>query len=427
MTPTEVAAPADSGGGDVYAELGTILNEAAESIGTEEAPSEPARAAAPEAPTAETPAPAQDAPAETATGDQPYQLTEDGNGYIVPKAELATINGMKQYADQVQAHFPTAQDAEIAHKGFSDFKAIMTDYLHGDVEGVLKFWAGDFATDPNYRAESQQAFTRMAEKIPDVLKSINPEAHGKFTENLIQSRVDAAYQRAAESGDKEDLLAAQRLDWGLTGQYKTDLPKHDPMQAERDRLTAQARENETREKALVDRDWTSFNKSTLDGPKWGQFNSEIDKTLAPVKDKFDPIVFEALRDRVSKSLIENLQKDFEFSRNHENERRTLESAYRSLWKQRQSAESLKPRIQAYTNDFMARVRRHLPSIAAPLINKTTASPAVAGQPKPPATPPKQPNTPRAANGQFQQQNKPQEKQFYNIHEDPEFLSAFKVN
>ena len=58
-----------------------------------------------------------------------------------------------------------------------------------------------------------------------------------------------------------------------------------------------------RESFLLKRDFDGFNQTQLDGPKWTQFHSEIDKALAPVKDKYAPQVYDGIRMKIEKDLI----------------------------------------------------------------------------------------------------------------------------
>lgn len=407
-------------------DLGETLGAAYDSaIENQETPAAPVAPAAPQ----ETPAaPVTDAPAETqavTNPDSPYQLAPDGNSYLVPKDQLPILNSFKQYAEKTQEWFPSIQDAEVAYKQSSDFGALMQDFTSGgpaETGNVLKFLSGEFASDPQIRQQSQQAFARLAEQMPSVLKNINPEAHSKLAATFFQAEVEGAYARAAQTGDPKDLLAAQRLDWGKTGRYKTELPKIDPAKAAADQLAQQQAQFEQRQTQALTRDWNSFNKTEVDGPKWQQFGAELDRVLAPVKGKFTPAIYEAVKENISKQVNDKLQNDFEWARTHGNQRKAIESGYRDAWKTQQPADRLKPSIQAYNNDFMTRVRRYLPAVAAGLINEATNT---AVQPKPQAAPPNQPAA-RAANGQFQQTQKPEAGKRYSFSEDPEWDAAFRV-
>lgn len=421
--PEEMAAPGDVGG-DVLSDIGATLSDSLDT--TEEPAAKPAEEAAEpvvaEAST-ETPAPAEGT--QDAAAQEPYALTEDGNSYVVPKQDFQGLQSVKQFADKVQEYFPTAQDAEIAYREFSDFRAMQADYLNGtesDLDQMLRFWSGGATQDPGLKAQCQERFVQLAQRMPEALKAVNPQAFEKFAEGMIQSRVNALYEKAIREGNIDNpddplLIAAQRYEWALTGKYRTNdanlqkqfgtqgISRPDPRQAELDRVAQQQKAVETREQALLNRDWNSFNQTTLDGPKWQQFEAELDKILAPVKSSYPAQVFNALRNDIKAQALGQMQKDYEWARNHENARKFLESSYKTAWRNQESAESLKPRIQSYQADFMARARRILPSLAAPLLSKATA--ATVAQAKAPAQPAPQKQQPsRAPNGRYQTQEKP---------------------
>lgn len=430
------AAPEVAADTSMESELGATLSSAAESAMGSDTPSGDAPAGdapAPVAPAAAAPAesaPPAD-PAAPAPATEPYKLTEDGAAYMVPKAELPTLTAHKQYAESVQNRFPTVNDAELGYLESSDFRTMRADYLNGqegDIDAVLGYWAGQDHTDPNLRAQFQQSFAKMAERLPQTLQKVNPQAYTKLSDGIIHAHIAALYGRAAQTGNADDLLAAQRFEWGMANadqgrlldpeRYNTGKPSQ--AKSAPDPLSGREQELQTRESELLNRDWTSFNKTSLDGPKWTGFYAEIDKALAPLEKQYQPLVFSALKEKIGKELIGKLQQDRAWASRHESERRAIQSAYSHLWKQRGSPDQLKAtHVQPYTNDFMAQVRRLLPSIAQPLLN-TAAKPATPPKPAPAATVP-----PRAPNGQFAQQK--QERQAgYDLQSDPEFTSMFRV-
>jgi len=365
-----------------------------------------------DAPGSETPVGGEAAPAAEpiipVDPNNPYALSADGKGFVVPKTELPQLQGYKQYAEAVQQKFPTPADAEVAYAQSSDFQAILNDLQYGgdtELDAVLGFLSGSNASDPQLQASMRAGFERLASRVPQILSEMNPQAHASHVDSMVQSRVDEMYQRAQETGNPEDLLNAQRLDWGLTGKYKTELAKLDPAKAQQDQLAQQQRNFEVRENQLLERDWTSFNKTSVDGPKWGEFNSAIDAALAPIKASYAPEVFDAVRARIAQQVIDTMQKDYEFARTQNIVRTQIQKGYEGAWRNRQPADSLNPRIQAYTQNFMARARQILPSVAKPLLDKAAGKPAAAKAAAPPQQSPQTPPTQRAANGQFRPQPK----------------------
>lgn len=355
--------------------------------------------------------------------NNPYQLTPDGTGYVVPKDELPQFQGYKEYAEAVQQRFPTPSDAEAAYAEASDFRAILNDYQYGqtkDVDAILEFFSGANAQDPMLQQSMRQGFERMAMRIPEVLAKINPQAHAAHVTNLMQSHEEALYNKWAQTGSEADKQAYQQFAWGRSGQYKTEVQAIDPAKAYRDQLTKQQEQIQQRETQLLDRDWQSFNKSNVDGPKWSEFDAELNKTLDPIKASYAPEVFAALKDSVKSQILEKLKGDYEWARNQNNTRTQIQKGYEQSWRNRQPADFLTPRVKAYQADFMSRVRMALPSIAKPLINKAAARPAAVQQKAPPQQSPQAP-TQRAANGQFQKPN-PSD----SLMDNPEFSAIFRI-
>lgn len=365
-----------------------------------------------DAPGGETPVGDEAPPAEpaipAADPNNPYALSSDGKGFIVPKTELPQLQGYKQYAEAVQQKFPTPADAEVAYAQSSDFQAILNDLQYGgetELDAVLGFLSGANASDPNLQASMRAGFERLASRVPQILSKLNPQAHASHVQSVVQSRVDEMYQRAAETGNPEDLLNAQRLDWGLNGKYKTELEKIDPMKVQQDQLAQQQRAVQQQENQLLERDWSSFNKNSVDGPKWNEFNSLIDKALEPIKASHAPEVFDAVRARIAQQVIDGMQKDYEFARTQNIARTQIQKGYEGAWRNRQTTDALNPRVQAYTANFIARARHILPSVAKPLLDKAAGKPAAAKAAAPPQQSPQTSPTQRAANEQFRPQPK----------------------
>lgn len=480
MTPTMDAPAATGGEADVFTEIGDALSSGALNVDESPAPTQDAAAteALPPADTppgeAPTPPPGPGTPPpDTPPGESAYQLTPDGKAYVVPKQDWGTFTGAKQYAEAVQQRFPTTNDAEVGFLEASDFRGMRTDFLHGtdaDMDAVIKFWSNGGQDpsipgyDANLAARFQERFVTMAGRMPEVLKSVSPQAYDQFAAKIIQDRlissgmnpqqaqqtitdlntqaqISSAYDKASREGNLDDpndplVLAAQRLDYSITGTYRTNDPAlqkqwgvtgiNRPVvqQPTEPKLSARETELQQREETMLTRDWTHFNTTMMDGPKWKQFHDEVDKVLAPAKDKYDPDTFADIREGVIRRTLEAIKKDGEWVRNHDNERRALENSYKLAWKSQQPADSLKQRIQVYQNDFMSRVRRQVPAIAQSRLNNVTATQVAATKQSPT----------RAQNGQFtkpaEQQpapatRKPAPNGSYSIHEDPEFKAAFQ--
>lgn len=391
-------APVETGGGESMESL--ISNTADLITGTPSETEQPTESN--EYPGGEGPADTQPTPVsdpqpggEAPTSD--YQLSEDGQNYLVPKAELPNLKTLREYNESVQARFPTAQDAEVAHRDATGWRAMNTDFLHGGaggLDGVLGFLAGRDASTPEAKAQFQQAFTAMAKQLPEAMaKYVGPEAEHAFASSMVQREIDMAYKIAAQSGDPADLKSAQWLDYGWTGQYKTALPKGP---AAPDPLSAREQALNQRETAIVESQWKSLNDSTIEGPKWQQFNAELDRTLNPVKANYDPAVWKHLREGIAKDLLAKMGEDQNWASTHGNTLRSLQSTFSTRVKagQGNSINDIKNSAKTYQNDFMMRMRRHLPSIAAPLLRKGQAPAQSAAKTAAPNA-----RAPQATNGQ----------------------------
>lgn len=446
------AAPVSS---DVNAQLGDIFSDV---LNSEEEPEQPAAETSPEeTPGGEAPtspeAPATTEPSVPGGEGQNvggYKLTEDGLSYLVPKAELPQLNGFKEYASQVQELFPTYGDAQTAAAESADLRAIHADYAHGsdqDLDAWLSHFAGgDYASDPALQNQFQRSFAKMVSRAPDFLKQVNPEAYEGFVGGLVGGKIEAAYraydqaledaEMSQDPRDAEDaanlLKQAQYLEWGATGKvrgtynretgdYQYAPNKVDKAKQQQEQMEAQRKAVQDREDSLLKRDFESFQKFSLQGPKWEQLDAEIDKVLAPVKGSYNETVFNAVKDQVRKQTIDKLKADFDWSRNHENQYRAIKSSYEDLWKRNARTDGLQPQVAAYQNDFMARVRRILPSLTAQMVNKATASTVAAA--KPAARAPRTQAKPTQATPATPAEQKPQGR--VNIFEDPNFTKLFE--
>jgi len=431
---------------DVFSELGSTLGDAYTEATNEAATAEAGAEEVPggEAPTT-PPAPGEAAPqtpgGEGPTADAPYQLSEDGNSYIVPKAEIATFNGMKEYATQVQNYFPTAQDAKFAADEQSDWRLLRSDFVAGgdqQIDQIIGYFMGNNAQDLNEKFQYQNSFARMAEKLPQALKALSDpnrptfgkDVYSKIESSILNDRIEEAYQKAINEGDlnnpdDELLKVAQYLDWSVNGKFRTNdqtlqqqyrvqgLKPVDKREQEAQQLSQREQQIQKQAKDLQDRDFEGWNKQVLDGQKWAQFDAEIDKILAPVKDKYDPEIFSAVRRQTRDKVIDAIKQDALFARNHSSDRAMIESQFRNAWDRRENPAALQPRAQTYINDFLARVKKYTPSIAAPLLKNATA--AAVAKPRA-AQPTPKPRTAAPPNGQ----QPPAKPGHYNIFEDPEF-------
>src|ERR1019366_8747869 len=89
---------------------------------------------------------------------------------------------------------------------------------------------------------------------------------------------------------------------------------------------------EAREQQQYDRDYKYFDSTELHGPMWKDYFSDIDRALAPVKDKYSETAFQDMKDGINKQLLVELNKDLEWSRMNNIERNSILAAHKQMWK-----------------------------------------------------------------------------------------------
>jgi hypothetical protein len=408
MAPTTMEAPAETGA-DFDAGLDDLLATAS---GGDEPAGEPTPVehAADEAPGGEGPTAPPDGaqPEQTPPGEGPtseYQLSEDGQHYLVPKDQLGVMQTNREYLQKVQEHFPTVADAQEARQLSANWNQMRQDFLHNGEQGLDKMMA--YLTgknvDPQYpevRAQFEQAFTRMATKMPAILENMAPEAHRGVVGSLIGPYIEGAYQHAAETGDPAILKAAQNVDWFFTGQYKAEAPKYDPNAAAIQQQQAREQEISAREQRILDGEWNGFTQQNVEGAKAREFNSEISKALAPLKERYDPDTFKYVQDRVVNELLGKMKQDQIWANDHVNQLKMLRAAFNDARKVGRTPNL--QAAQAWKNDFMLRVRRNIGAITTAVTKNVPANakPGTTRTAKTQTAPARTTAPARAQNGQY---------------------------
>lgn len=386
------------GGGD--AELGSLLGDAFDSA-VGEGESLDAGGEAPPGEAGNEPSLPVETPVETPGGeaptaqveaqptDVPWKMSADGQSYLMPKGELPRLQNALKYSEAVGQIFANPMEAQSAAIQASDMRTLFNDWHFGTPESlrsVMNHLAGSNHTDPAARAAYQRSFTQMAQMAPEMLRQINPGAYSQFVSSMGKSLTAQMYERAAQTGNQQDFLDAQAMDWALTGQYKTELPKTDPAAQARTQFERERAEFQARQEAGLKRDILSFNQNVVEGAKFAQLGTRIDALLAPVKAKFNDVAYADLKAGIQREAIDSLMKS-EWFTEHKQNFDQLMADYRHTWTQGSPGQGLQPRVQAYINDFLSRASRVLPAIAQKRVNATTQarvgrSPAA---PKPAAT------------------------------------------
>lgn len=417
---------------------------------TGEAPAEGADTSEQVSPSAAIESPAEASATSPATPPQPgavkepYQLTQDGKHYMVPKSELANLSTVRQYWDGVSKFFQTPEQAQSAYSMSSDLQMMQNDWLNGSdasIDAMLNHWAGaNYADNPVMQQRFSSSFAKMAQRAPQILKSTNPTAYKAMIGNIAKFNgtvgadgqiqwgdavspasglaldlVNQAYEQAAQSQNALDLRRAQELDFAITGTYKDQLPKLDPQAEQRatfEREQAAFRAQQTKMEANVTNAWSAQN---VEGLKFKLLNQEIESIMSPWKAKsnvsdafYNDIKAGILRDLVgeqSGTLGGKLAAmDPEWAVLHEQEFRALVNEFRQGWQNDPHGQRLQARVQPYVQSFLSRAKRLIPSLAKARIEAkrpTASAPARRPAAAPAATPPQNPANGRVSTGDWQ--------------------------
>lgn len=394
MTPTAtVEAPVSSGSPSMDAELGSLLSDAYDSASGGESPSgeigdqsssaeesvsEPEiqlGSLEDETPVAEAKPVAKTEAEKVASPGEPYPLDPTGKSYLVPKNELPQLQSARQFHQEVSKYFSNPEEAQTAYLQASDLRTMQNDWNYGSpetIEAVISHWAGKNQQNPQVRQRFENSFVKMSSKVPEMLKSINPEAYKGLVDSMVTQAISLEYEKAAKTGNPEDFKRAQELDWGKTGTYKKELQKPDPQAEQRTRDEQKREDFDKRQNVALKRDVDAYNNEHVEGAKFNQLNSMIDKILGPVKDRYGDVAYTDLKEGIKRELFTSLKSQSEFWREHEQTWAQLMEDYRTTWRNGQSPSSLDPRVKSFVSSFISQAKRALPAIAQKRVNGTTA-------------------------------------------------------
>lgn len=305
-------------------------------------------------------------------GNEPFPLSPDGQNYQVPKAALPQLLEAQKFQAEVGKFFLSPQEAEQASYQAHDMRVMQNDWVTGSpqsIQGVLAHLAGvNHSGNPQVQARFQQAFAQAIPQAVQMLSRLNPQAFQGHVQQIQAHIVQQAYQRAALSQNPEDLKAAQYLDWGATGDYKKDLSGVQ-QQVQETPQQLQMREFEARQDRAYQRDVQEFNQSALEGAKFKALDFKIDTLLSKVKDRYSPAALADMKLGIQRDVMSKL-KSSEWFLEHQQTFGHLIGDYQQTWKSGNPGQGLKPRVDAYVNDFLSRASRNLPEIIQSRINGT---------------------------------------------------------
>jgi hypothetical protein len=141
------------------------------------------------------------------------QFTDDAGRkyYNVKPDRMRGFVNAKNFVKSIEEFAPTVEDAKSHYEGASDFRAMQSMFDSAEPESLTQFM--DY-----WQKGSPEAFGSMAQRLPAYLASQasnNPmaaQALGQIEAQVHRVTINRAYDRARETGDRDDFLSAQALD-----------------------------------------------------------------------------------------------------------------------------------------------------------------------------------------------------------------------
>jgi hypothetical protein len=235
-------------------------------------------------------------------------------------------------------HEPTVEEVQEHLAAYSDRLAMEDEFASGDPSAhvnFLNYWHG---TNP-------QAFTQLAQQMPDYLAQTNQQAYVQLAMPVINRFLNQLYQNAQteQNGDlKKALLYAARMnDWYLNGTYRDDanLPVVPDNLTQREAQIqaglAQINQFQQSQAASAASQWSQ----ALDNAHTSTVSNEVQKALEPLKSALPQRLYkaaerdfaEAIRDHIAKDVegerIYNIQRNQAQRRMSREDLASLQSAY----------------------------------------------------------------------------------------------------
>ena len=310
---------------------------------------------------------------------EPEQIVEQGrNAYKMSEARMNRLVAARKLADGIQEFAPNVEAAREHYQRANDFGTMESDFRNpfenvqvtGE-DGQMREMPAARAFLEHWAGVSPEGMGAVAEMLPQFLaESGNTRALAAIENRVINANIAGAYQRAARSGDPEDLAKAQNLDFALTGKFKQSVEPLQPRQ--NNDLQVREQQLQQREDRIVNDQWKQFNSQHLEGARNRALDAQLDGLFERprVKESFGAEVLSALRDRVAVKLKENLQKDGEWSRNDQIQMREIQSAYTKALRSNQQT-NLTPVAQRLVDAYTNKVKSQLIAVAKPLFADAT--------------------------------------------------------
>jgi hypothetical protein len=310
-----------------------------------------------------------------------WKLNEDGS-YNVVSTELPRIQAALQYNEAVSQIFQTPQEAQESYATSSQMRQMQNDWRYGTpdaIRSVAEFLAGNGHSDPAGKMAFQRSFGQLAGMLPDMLRQQNPAAYNTLVQSFGPRIWQPLYQRAASIAAqygsdsleaKAALQQAQGVQWGMTGQYPTELPKVDPQSQAQTAFQQREQAFNQRQEAALRRDVQSFNNQ-FEGARLSQLDQMITAKLAPIKDRYPEIALKDLISGIRGEVLQTLDSQENLSIEQRQEHDAIVQDFHTTWHRGSPGQGLGPRVQAYQQNFLARAGRVLGPIAQKRINAAT--------------------------------------------------------
>ena len=302
------------------------------------------------------------------------QFTDDAGRkyYNVKPDRMRGFVNAKNFVKSIEEFAPTVEDAKAHYEGASDFRAMQSMFDSAEPESLTQFM--DY-----WQKGSPEAFGSMAQRLPAYLASQasnNPmaaQALGQIEAQVHRVTINRVYDRARETGDRDDFLSAQALDYAINGRYIETMEKIPSRQRQFDpqsEMRQREQQIDQRETQFANQRWQEFDRNYISGARDTVLTSAVDAAFRGAEQAFPAGILKAAKREAIAQINESIEKNFEFNRNQKVEtsdiQRDLVRAIRSG-----QTTNLEPRAARLVEEFKARVTRILPGIVKPLIGDAT--------------------------------------------------------
>lgn len=352
--------------------------------------------------------------AEVADGTEKPQQVEDGvvtdgKGFRVSKERMEDLQGWRKLGEEVMSIAPSIHHLRQMRDASSDFRALGIDFQNGaaddkSMDRFLDFWQGTGSEDPTERAKLQAAFVRMADRIPDRLKQVDPRAYVALQQKMLdtkalreqnpdgyktvqadvlRSALDVKYLEAVQKGDQKMFEKLQWAEYLLNdGNFYKDMlsvPRPDPLMTERQKLDARSQEIEKRTQTFEQQQqdarvktWER-QKDLIGNAEKVKLDELITEALKPAVGRYNDEAIQQFKVAIAANVEQQLRNDYTWYRDHEMDLDQLGRDTLERLKNNQKLSDLKPRADEYVNEYARVARAFVQRTAAQVVSAKTSS------------------------------------------------------